>query len=299
MTFYSYDDAVYALKADGKNICKMSYNIRDNEELAWIAIENGASIHDVSYRLQNDINFTLKYANYCEKVGIAEENFFRALLCALHSLNFLETYCSQFNNEPEFIILLKLAFGCKYEAPIQVLNEYEGEELRNIINQYHVDLINELKEEYYSSSYHEMQMKAGFEPANFIRNFALCARAENLPFIRISETIQKAIERLDSQMDCFRSRSGSGSYPERFMDALLKQLKVTFEREVIFNWSKPTETNKLDGAKRYDFYLPESNTIIAVHGAQHYSGGFEVFGGKTLDEEKENDRVKQDIAIKK
>lgn len=194
--------------------------------------------------------------------------------------------------------MLKLALAQKYEAPIQVLNDYEGEELSNIINQYHLDLINELKEEYYSSSYYEMQMKTGFEVANFIRNFALCARAENLPFSNISETIKKAIERLDAQIDCFRSRSGSGSFPERFMDALLRQLDVNFEREVVFDWSKPSKANKLNGAKRYDFYLPQYNTIIEVHGAQHYSGGFEVFGGRNLDEEKQNDRLKQDIAIK-
>lgn len=86
MKFYTYSDAVEALTADGKNICKMSYSLRDDESLAWLAIENGASIHDVSYRLQNDIDFSLKYANYCSELGIVEEDFFRALYCSLHSL---------------------------------------------------------------------------------------------------------------------------------------------------------------------------------------------------------------------
>lgn len=296
MEFLTFEAAKDAVSSDGKNICNMSYSLRDDEKLAWLAIENGASINDVSYRLQNDLAFSLKYAQYCADIGIVEEDFFRALYCAMHSLELLDSYCSKFANEPEFIILLKLVHEDNYEAPLYVLNDYAGESLRNIINQYHIDQINELKEEYYSSSYHEMCIKEGLQPANFIRNFALCARADNLPFGQIAETIRSRIERLDGQVDCYRSKSGTGSFPERLMDSVLRQLNVSFEREVVFDWSRPSGTNALKGFKRYDFYLPKQNAIIEVHGAQHYSGGFEVFGGRTLEEEKENDYVKQVIA---
>ena len=298
MKFYSHKDAVKAILADGNNICSMSYVLRDNEEIAWLAIENGASISAVSFRLQNDLSFSLKYAKYCSSIGIVEEDFFRALYCSIHSLELLETYASKFANNPEFIILLKLFLEDKYTAPISALNDYSGDTLHSIISQYHIDLVNELKEEYYSSSYQEMLMQSGFQPANYVRNFALCARSENLPFNHISKIIRKTVESLDAHVDCFRSRTGVGSFPERFMDALLKQLDVTFEREVVFSWSKPSDANKLKGCKRYDFYLPRHNTIIEVHGAQHYSGGFEVFGGRSLEEEKENDCIKLDIAIK-
>lgn len=172
MEFPTFEAARDAVSSDGKNICNMSYSLRDDEKLAWLAIENGASINDVSYRLQNDLAFSLKYAQYCADIGIVEEDFFRALYCAMHSLELLDSYCSKFANEPEFIILLKLVHEDNYEAPLYVLNDYAGESLRNIINQYHIDQINELKEEYYSSSYHEMYIKEGFQPANFMRNFA-------------------------------------------------------------------------------------------------------------------------------
>lgn len=296
MNYLSKVEAKKAVLSDGKNICNMSFSLRDDDELAWLAIEHGASINDVSYRLQNDLAFSLKYARYCAKLGIVEQNFFRALFIAQHSLEFLNTYCSLFANEPEFIMYLKLAHGKNYRSPIVSLNKYEGEELAHIINQYKRNLIKELKEEYYSHSYQEMYLKTGYKAANELRNFALLSRGDNLPFCEIPELIKKQIERLDTQVDCLRATSRKGSFPERVIDAILKQLNVAFDREVVFQWSRPNNANKLNGYKRYDFYLPEYNAIIEVHGAQHYSAGFETFGGRSLKEEQANDHLKQALA---
>lgn len=77
------------------------------------------------------------------------------------------------------------------------------------------------------------------------------------------------------------------SYPEKFIYHLLKQLNVDFKWEKTFKWSQ---------RKRYDFYLPSYNMIIEVHGAQHYNGGFDGVGGRTLEEEQENDRLKEQLA---
>ena len=55
-----------------------------------------------------------------------------------------------------------------------------------------------------------------------------------------------------------------------------------------FDWSQ---------RKRYDFYIEEINTIIVVHGDQHYANSFESIGGKTLEKEIENDALKQRLAI--
>ena len=46
----------------------------------------------------------------------------------------------------------------------------------------------------------------------------------------------------------------------------------------------------------YDFYIPELEAIIEVHGSQHYGQGFEKVGGRTLEEEQINDRLKEDLA---
>ena len=77
------------------------------------------------------------------------------------------------------------------------------------------------------------------------------------------------------------------SYPNKFMYCLLNQLKIHYIPEKIFSWC----TNKL-----YDIYIPSLNTIIENHGKQHYIKSFESLWGRTLDEEKENDLFKYNIA---
>nr|WP_283175744.1 zinc-ribbon domain-containing protein [Lysinibacillus sp. Bpr_S20] len=79
-------------------------------------------------------------------------------------------------------------------------------------------------------------------------------------------------------------------YPEKFMMNLLKQLRINFEYDTTLSWSN---------SKRYDFYLDNLSCIIETHGGQHYEkGGFEAVGGRTLQEEQENDRYKKSLALK-
>ncbi|MGK4040884.1 zinc-ribbon domain-containing protein [Heyndrickxia oleronia] len=88
------------------------------------------------------------------------------------------------------------------------------------------------------------------------------------------------------------------SYPEKFMGALLNQLKIKFIRDSSFEWSKDIihSNKKLCGNKRYDFYIPELNCIIETHGRQHYDGGFETVSDRTLQDEQQNDILKEKIA---
>lgn len=81
------------------------------------------------------------------------------------------------------------------------------------------------------------------------------------------------------------------SYPEKFMMCVLDQLGVEYETQYSPDWIKP---------KKYDFYIPGLNCIIETNGRQHYSNatGFETFGGRTVEEEQENDRFKKEIALK-
>lgn len=80
------------------------------------------------------------------------------------------------------------------------------------------------------------------------------------------------------------------SYPNKFMTSVLSQLKCEFQTE----YKIPNTVNK-----RYDFYIPSLNTIIEVHGRQHYERSFERIGkgAKTLEEEQENDKYKEKLAL--
>ena len=80
------------------------------------------------------------------------------------------------------------------------------------------------------------------------------------------------------------------SYPEKFMLSLLDQLGIRY----IYQLNK--KHFKWCGKYRYDFYLPDFNYIIEVHGAQHYEAENQ-FGDTTLQEVQDNDRHKKDVAM--
>ncbi|TVY09940.1 zinc-ribbon domain-containing protein [Paenibacillus cremeus] len=83
--------------------------------------------------------------------------------------------------------------------------------------------------------------------------------------------------------------SDSISYPEKFITSLLRQLNVQFEKEKIFKWSS---------GKRYDFYFKvnQVDVLLETHGLQHYEKGFANVGGRTLEQEIENDKMKKRLA---
>jgi len=79
------------------------------------------------------------------------------------------------------------------------------------------------------------------------------------------------------------------SFGEKVIYGLLKSLGVRFEYEKAFKWS-----NK----RRFDFFCIDYSLIIEVHGEQHYNGSFSKVGGRTLQEEQENDNYKKNLALK-
>lgn len=103
-------------------------------------------------------------------------------------------------------------------------------------------------------------------------------------------------------------RCGDGvSYPNKFMTALLMQLNniksFEFTPEKTFYWSKNILCNNiiLNGNKRYDFHvvLDGCDIIIECHGIQHYEelGFYSIKGVRSLNDEKENDEIKKQLAI--
>lgn len=107
-------------------------------------------------------------------------------------------------------------------------------------------------------------------------------------------------------------KCGDGiSYPEKFVFNVLQQISnfhkeniqlQNFETQKTFDWSKnvPHKNPKLSGDKKYDFYIPLADEIlIETNGEQHFKEClFHTYkNSKTLEEEKENDELKMDIAI--
>lgn len=125
-----------------------------------------------------------------------------------------------------------------------------------------------------------------FEEAKF-----LTSKSEKEISVVCPDCGKKFSKRLDyiynnRSIGCSCSYCGK-SYPERVMAGVLNQIGVDYESEYSPKWSKP---------KRYDFYLNSSNTIIEVHGAQHYIDTSSRYL-KSLKEEQENDRIKYENAI--
>lgn len=78
------------------------------------------------------------------------------------------------------------------------------------------------------------------------------------------------------------------SYPEKFVFSILEQLGVKFKTQYSPMWAN---------LKKYDFYFEFDNEhfIIETHGGQHYRETKRK-GARTLQEEQENDKLKEQLA---
>lgn len=87
------------------------------------------------------------------------------------------------------------------------------------------------------------------------------------------------------------------SYPEKFIFNVLQQL---LKDNFIYQFSKVNK--KWCGKYKYDFYFEINNDeyIIETHGLQHYSDitSFKSCKGRNLQEEQENDKSKEKLAIR-
>lgn len=75
------------------------------------------------------------------------------------------------------------------------------------------------------------------------------------------------------------------SYPNKVMGVVLKNLNISYLREY-----------KIDRHPyRYDFYIPHIETIVEMHGAQHYDEW--TLGDVPLEDRRIIDKIKRDLAI--
>lgn len=99
----------------------------------------------------------------------------------------------------------------------------------------------------------------------------------------------KTVSSLTSFGVCCEVCGDGVSYGEKFLAQLLQQMNCEFVTQF------GTKNKKWCGRYKYDFYLPQHNCIIEVHGMQHYS---RTFGKRSLEEEKQNDIIKKQLALK-
>ena len=81
------------------------------------------------------------------------------------------------------------------------------------------------------------------------------------------------------------------STPNKIMYHLLSQLDIEFETEKSFDWGINKNGNKF----KYDFFILKHSIIIEMNGLQHYDRAFHE-DSRTLEEEQENDRLKEKLA---
>ena len=91
-------------------------------------------------------------------------------------------------------------------------------------------------------------------------------------------------DKLLSRIYNCKACSDNTSFPNRFMASVLDELHINYIPEKVFDWSNN---------KRYDFYLPDYNMIIEMHGDQHYKKDMYK---KTTKQEQQNDKYKYDMA---
>lgn len=96
-----------------------------------------------------------------------------------------------------------------------------------------------------------------------------------------------AIKNLTSNKPTGCQFCGDGvSYPEKILYNVFSFISNTFEKHKSFEWSE---------GRVYDAF--DMDIFTEIHGSQHYIKSFEKCGGRTLEEEIENDKYKHKLAI--
>lgn len=291
-------EALIAVQKDGKFLAEVDARFQDDEDVVQTALKHGGRLVNASVRLQHDPACLLCEARNGDGF---EFNIDKALFCCKRDASLCDKFNLLYGKSDEFQIEMCLAHGNKYISPIQKYNAMATEELRVALVTYRKHQLEVARKIYikgYDSNYihnhEELFVVAGHSSLQW---GAVALREEGKPFAKIVDHYPNQILQTKKLIEYYCSEGTSGSYPERLINSLLTILGVDFAREKTFPWS----TGVIDDAghsstKRYDFYIPALSAIIEVHGSQHYDGGFENLGGRSLKEEQENDRQKEKLA---
>ena len=109
------------------------------------------------------------------------------------------------------------------------------------------------------------------------------------PICKRIKEIEMPIQRLYSTKSIGCVCGDGFSFPEKFIMNMLQQLNINYEFQYKFSFNN----------KRYDFYLPQYQTIIESHGLQHYWYDDKGWNNETtFNKTIQNDKFKKDIALK-
>lgn len=291
------DEVLKSIKEDGRNLRFASIEFRDDDELVRMAIKNGADLSYASFRLQNDDSM----CDFFSQNSSFEYIFERALFFVKKDLSTFYSRCGLFKNNKEFILCTKLYHGSSFDSPIIKYNSYSEEQIKNELFNLRIaqtkKFFNLSKKPFNYSDLSKIESSEDLM-YSLMRIPSISVWYHQEPFSKVIESFEKMVDSFENEQDYYCSTKGIGSFPERVTKALLNQLNIKYDYEKVFLWSEGDPTHSYKGRKRYDFYIPSTNTIIEVHGAQHYNKGFEALGGRTLQEEQKNDKQKYDLAVK-
>lgn len=114
------------------------------------------------------------------------------------------------------------------------------------------------------------------------------ARGYKLKCLKCNYEYESREERMSTCPICGRK----ASYSEKFVYQMLIQAGINFIPQKEFDWLHN---------KYYDIYLPDYNTIVEIHGKQHYEPvklNKNETPEETYDKTVKNDKLKREIAIK-
>lgn len=132
---------------------------------------------------------------------------------------------------------------------------------------------------YFSQFLTEEQMKS-YAPQSNKKILAKCPNCNKKREILVCT--------LHSHGICCEYCGVSVSYPNKFVYALLDQLKIEYIKEYRPKWSEN---------RRYDIFIPKNKMIIENNGGQHYEDRIK-FRGTSLKKIQKNDNYKKDLAKK-
>lgn len=178
---------------------------------------------------------------------------------------------------------------CKYCNPDIVLNDQTKEKLKT-----------EMKEKFdmnkiiYSNNKQEyLEQKNKKAQQDFERKKA------NLQ-IRILQELKDENKLNNKQKNYLKEQEQeqkklySGSKGEKTIAMLLNEYNIPFKREKTFSDLIYPDTNR---RPRFDFWVNDEY-IIEFDGGQHYNQGFKELSGKTLEEQQQDDKFKNDYCFK-
>lgn len=266
--------------------------LENKDEKEAFARLHAFGIRSLQGKFSADSKWNL-YAAWC--TDTTEWNIMRKLYCCRLDQDLLNTPFGARIRTTEGQLELKLALGDHFQSSIKSLNKQNNEQLRDQLKQLRLKKIEAIRQKFLKKRPNKSHLSILVnDPGPEEVAHTLCYNGQ--PFSNLVPTMEDMCDKLEVEYLHSARPLGWGSFPERFVAALLDIAKIEYKREVVFPWSKGNPHTGL-GNKRFDFFIPKHNAIIEVQGSQHFYGGFENMGGRTLEEEIANDTLKRNMAL--